>query len=109
MTIEHGHGNNFENDYTSVAYWYQEEPHVPFRDLPAVEERMPRFPAEFLEAMDEALPIRGLEMKDSGKLTEDERADLQAKQLAVWKALRENRFEEAPALWQEIREMLKPR
>ena len=29
-TIEHGHANNFENDYSSVAYWYQTEPHKPF-------------------------------------------------------------------------------
>lgn len=26
-TIEHGHANNFENDYASVGYWYQSEPH----------------------------------------------------------------------------------
>lgn len=39
-TIEHGHGNNFENDYSSVAYWYQQEPHVKSNILP-VNERMP--------------------------------------------------------------------
>ena len=33
-TIEHGHANNFENDYSSVAYWYQTEPHRPFPPLP---------------------------------------------------------------------------
>jgi type 1 glutamine amidotransferase len=33
-TIEHGHANNFENDYSSVAYWYQTEPHKPFPPLP---------------------------------------------------------------------------
>jgi len=38
-TIEHGHANNFENDYSSVAYWYQTEPHQPFPPLP--EDRMP--------------------------------------------------------------------
>jgi hypothetical protein len=38
-TIEHGHANNFENDYSSVAYWYQTEPHAPFPSLP--EDRMP--------------------------------------------------------------------
>ncbi|QPM68147.1 glycoside hydrolase family 172 protein [Atribacter laminatus] len=26
-TIEHGHANNYENDYSSVGYWYQFEPH----------------------------------------------------------------------------------
>jgi len=38
-TIEHGHANNFENDYSSVAYWYQTEPHKPFPVLPA--DRLP--------------------------------------------------------------------
>jgi hypothetical protein len=38
-TIEHGHANNFENDYSSVAYWYQTEPHKPFPALPA--DRLP--------------------------------------------------------------------
>ena len=33
-TIEHGHDNCYANDYTSVAYWYQMEPHAPFPDLP---------------------------------------------------------------------------
>jgi hypothetical protein len=38
-TIEHGHANNFENDYSSVAYWYQTEPHKAFPALPA--DRLP--------------------------------------------------------------------
>jgi hypothetical protein len=42
-TIEHGHANNFENDYSSVAYWYQAEPHQEFRLLPAGE-RSPLLP-----------------------------------------------------------------
>lgn len=33
-TIEHGHANNLTLDLSSVAYWYQEEPHKPFRPLP---------------------------------------------------------------------------
>lgn len=41
-TIEHGHANNYENDYASVAYWYQLEPHKPFSALIPVEKRMPR-------------------------------------------------------------------
>ena len=42
-TIEHGHDNNYVNDYTSVAYWYQVEPHTPFPALPQIEARLPRF------------------------------------------------------------------
>ena len=32
-TVEHGHANNFANEYASVAYWYQTEPHAPFPAL----------------------------------------------------------------------------
>jgi len=41
-TIEHGHANNYENDYSSLAYWYQIEPHATFPALPPAAERMPR-------------------------------------------------------------------
>ena len=49
-TIEHGHANNFENDYSSVAYWYQQEPHAEFPQLPTPAERIPLFPPEFHDA-----------------------------------------------------------
>jgi hypothetical protein len=42
VTIEHGHANKLSNDYTSTAYWYQEEPHQPFDPLPDVALRIPR-------------------------------------------------------------------
>ena len=42
MTLEHGHANNISNDYSSTVFWYQDEPHKPFRDLPAFEDRRPR-------------------------------------------------------------------
>ncbi|MBC7528233.1 MAG: DUF2961 domain-containing protein [Chthonomonadaceae bacterium] len=35
VTIEHGTQNDHEGDYSSVAYWYQTEPHAPFSPLPA--------------------------------------------------------------------------
>jgi hypothetical protein len=40
-TIEHGHANAREDDYTSVAFWYQAEPHQKLAPLPPVKERMP--------------------------------------------------------------------
>jgi len=52
VTIEHGHANNLGNDYTSVAYWYQKEPHVAFAPLPSAEARLPRMPDEIREIMD---------------------------------------------------------
>jgi len=42
VTIEHGHANTQSNDYSSVAYWYQTEPHKPWAPMPKVEERLPR-------------------------------------------------------------------
>jgi len=41
-TIEHGHGNHRSDNFFSVAYWYQTEPHAPFPPLPPVDERIPR-------------------------------------------------------------------
>jgi hypothetical protein len=42
VTIEHGHGNSRSDDFYSVAYWYQTEPHAAFPALPAPEARVPR-------------------------------------------------------------------
>ena len=41
-TIEHGHANHRSDNFYSVAYWYQTEPHAPFPALPAVEDRIPK-------------------------------------------------------------------
>jgi hypothetical protein len=41
-TIEHGHANHRSDNYFSVAYWYQTEPHAPFPALPPVEQRLPK-------------------------------------------------------------------
>jgi hypothetical protein len=41
-TIEHGHANHRSDNFFSVAYWYQTEPHAPFPTLPSVEQRIPR-------------------------------------------------------------------
>ncbi|KRE51563.1 DUF2961 domain-containing protein [Paenibacillus sp. Soil522] len=42
VTIEHGHANDQGNEFSSVAYWYQLEPHKPLEELPPVEQRLPR-------------------------------------------------------------------
>ena len=42
MTIEHGHGNHRSDNFYTVAYWYQMEPHKTFPALPAVGDRIPR-------------------------------------------------------------------
>ena len=40
-TIEHGHANHRSDNFYSVAYWYQAEPHMPFPPLPPVDDRIP--------------------------------------------------------------------
>jgi len=42
VTIEHGHANHRSDNFFSVAYWYQSEPHAKFPALPPVETRLPR-------------------------------------------------------------------
>jgi len=42
FTIEHGTGNNRSDDFYSVAYWYQTEPHAKFPPLPPVSQRIPK-------------------------------------------------------------------
>jgi len=41
-TMEHGHGNDRGDNFFSVCYWYQTEPHTDFPPLPSVEDRIPR-------------------------------------------------------------------
>jgi len=41
VTIEHGHANDRSDNYSSVAYWYQSEPHKAFPLLPSVDARLP--------------------------------------------------------------------
>jgi Protein of unknown function (DUF2961) len=41
-TIEHGHANHRSDNFYSVAYWYQAEPHAQFPALPPVDQRLPR-------------------------------------------------------------------
>lgn len=41
FSIEHGHANIQANDYASVAYWYQREPHKAFPQILPVGQRLP--------------------------------------------------------------------
>jgi hypothetical protein len=40
-SIEHGHANHRSDNFYSVAYWYQAEPHAAFPPLPDVDQRIP--------------------------------------------------------------------
>jgi hypothetical protein len=41
VTIEHGHANDRSDYLSSVAFWYQTEPHAPFPKFPAADRRLP--------------------------------------------------------------------
>ena len=42
VKIEHGHANQRSDDFSSTAYWYQIEPHKPFKAILPVNKRVPR-------------------------------------------------------------------
>jgi D-arabinan exo alpha-(1,3)/(1,5)-arabinofuranosidase (non-reducing end) len=44
VTMDHGFRNQMVGDYSCVAYWYQQEPHLAFPELPASAERRSKFP-----------------------------------------------------------------
>ena len=46
VDMDHGYSNQVQTDYSSVAYWYQTEPHQPMPTLPAVAERLPASPGQ---------------------------------------------------------------
>ena len=41
VTLDHGIDNIVQADYSSTAYWYQEEPHQPYPMLASSHERAP--------------------------------------------------------------------
>jgi hypothetical protein len=50
-TVEHGHANNFTNNYSSVAYWYQ-TPRAALPELPAASEMSPPLSDDYEEVRD---------------------------------------------------------
>jgi hypothetical protein len=88
VTIEHGHANNLGEDYTSVAFWYQEEPHAPLDPLPPAEERFPRVPEschKALKSYREGLK-RSAELLKVGRMPEELHRDFEQFSMACKKA-----------------------
>lgn len=55
-SYEHGHANDRTDDWSSVAYWYQDLPSKPFPQLPPVQARLPRR-AVTVQAVDLPAPL----------------------------------------------------
>ncbi|MCD6368198.1 MAG: DUF2961 domain-containing protein [Thermoproteales archaeon] len=66
VTIEHGHANDRADDISSVAYWYQVEPHIDFAPMPPAEKRIPLPVKQPHEILSELLE----EIKSTDKLAE---------------------------------------
>jgi hypothetical protein len=49
FSIEHGHDDNLTLDLSSVAYWYQQEPHKPFPPFPSRVSRKPMPPIDVVD------------------------------------------------------------
>ncbi len=73
VAFEHGHANDRADFYSSVAYWYQAEPHEPFPELPPVEKRLP-FALESMENF--VLPEWEAAHADGRSVFEDAKAGL---------------------------------
>jgi len=83
VTLEHGHANDLANDYSSVAYWYQYEPHAPFPPIPPAEQLAPRMTNDFEEVRTRELRlVRYLtDCIDQGKTPFNPRIQKQADEL----------------------------
>lgn len=69
VTIEHGHANDRGDDYSSVAYWYQTEPHAELPDISDPAVRIPPYSEPLMKAVEEANKIsmsmlEGLDISD---------------------------------------------
>lgn len=75
VTIEHGTNNDHEGDYSSVAYWYQTEPHKPFpalsTDPETYEPFLPPPPMKINNAL-EGEGLLGSAKATSGSVSEQE-------------------------------------
>jgi hypothetical protein len=64
FTIEHGHANTEIADYSSVAYWYQKEPHKKFEDMLPASLRIPLrvvIPPNMIAGKDLTVNLNGAE------------------------------------------------
>jgi hypothetical protein len=93
-TIEHGHANNYENDYSSVAYWYQLEPHKPFPPLAPAPERLPKMPDAYFKGRAELLGMQD-RLRSFDRFTPEERVRLREFRRQAHRLFQEGRFDEA--------------
>jgi hypothetical protein len=98
VTLEHGHANNFENDYTTTAFWYQLEPHKAFPVFPSASERLPGWPADVAAALERepklGAQLAALRRNQKVSLSEADAKRLQSLTADANKAFRDLNFPE---------------
>jgi len=57
-TIEHGHANSFENDYSATAFWYQKDEHSNFPPVLPAKDRLPAWSPGVQSALQMEAEIR---------------------------------------------------
>jgi len=83
VTLEHGHANDLGNDYSSTAFWYQQEPHAKFPSLPKREDRVPRCDEELTQVYLKELEAYSVIARMGGlyalidKVSEEDKAQIQ--------------------------------
>ncbi len=107
VTIEHGHNNDLANDYTSVAFWYQREPHAEFPPLAPMSQRIPFMPPEYwtLVQRERALSEQYFEL--SKRLPDKERRIIAVQyQKPVFEALHREDYPAATAFLSRFQDAL---
>lgn len=98
VTIEHGHANNLENDYTSTAFWYQKDPHKAFPAIPTAADRAPAWPEDVRAALATELkfPEMLAKARKEGKapMSAADQKRMQALTATCNRAFRELRFKD---------------
>jgi len=106
-TIEHGHANNLANDYSSVAYWYQTEPHKEFSPILLAEKRVPIVPPEGEELVEKERRIYEVIQKKGGaffwaKYSKRDREKIISLRGQINEAFDEEEYQKASRFWDDI-------
>ncbi len=104
VTIEHGHANDRGDDYSSVAYWYQDRAVPLRRPLPAAPDRLPPLNAEWSQR---AGVVRGhaLALTEAGQregATRDERFEAYGRLFQLFNAWQRGFVRQDPATLDQL-------
>lgn len=113
MSIEHGHANNMENDYSSVVYWYQQGVNQELEQLRPAPDRLPVFVPGEREVYDYERCFAGRLYEKLGTMqgtpqgaNDEINWSLGAAKRDIYKAMREGRYDYALNEWKKLERKL---